>query len=255
MRIEPLSTANLKDGVYCAAERPDGTEIYDTLEVWLESNMLRGLVARDDSGEVAGFVLYYPIESAPLDVEGEGLYMVQCLFVKPEYQGKGAGRLLIEGAVSDARANGASGLAVEGYKKRTQLGYDFMPGAFFSHLGMIEGQSRDQGTLYYVNFDNSTNQPRYSSDIPKVKIDILDCRRCYVGISDRKVIDVIMETESPKQGINARKEDAEQAKTDKDMSSGVFIDGKLTFFGSMSEEDVLNAIDAADSARNKFMDR
>jgi GNAT superfamily N-acetyltransferase len=255
MRIEPLSLENLKDGVYCAAERPDGADIYDTLEVWLESNTLRGLVARDESGEVAGFVLYYPIECAPLDVEGEGLYMVQCLFVKTEYQGKGAGRLLIEGAVSDARANGASGLAVEGYKKRTRLGYDFMPGAFFSHLGMIEGPSRDQGTLYYVNFDSSTNQPRYSSDVPKVKIDILDCRRCYVGISDRKVVDVIMEAESPKPIAYKPKEDAEQTKTDAEMSSGVFIDGKLTFFGPVSEDDMLNAIDTADSARNKFMDR
>lgn len=254
MRIEQLSTINLKEGVYCAAEKPNGQQIYDELEVWLESNMLRGLIARENSGEVTGFVLYYPIESAPLDVEGEGLYMVQCLFVKSHCQAKGVGRMLIEGAVADARTHGASGLAVEGYKKRTAAGYDFMPAAFFRHMGMVEGDSRDQGTLYYFSFDDKT-RPRYiPENHPKVKIDILDCRRCYVGISDRKVVDVIMQAESPKEvGL---KVDVGQAKSDKDMSNGVFIDGKLTYFtGPISEDGVLDAIEAADSAHNRLMDR
>ncbi|MEN6355756.1 MAG: GNAT family N-acetyltransferase [Armatimonadota bacterium] len=254
MKIEPLSTTNLKDGIYCAAQKPNSKEIFNQLEVWLESNTLRGLVARDESGEVTGFVLYYPIESAPLDVEGEGLYMVQCLFVKPHYQAKGVGRMLVEGAVADARASGASGLAVEGYKRRTAAGYDFMPAAFFRHLGMVEGESHDQGTLYYFSFDDKA-QPRYSPEnSPKVKIDMIDCRRCYVGVSDRKVVDVVMETESPKSaGLLV---DVGQAETDKNMSSGVFVDGKLTYFsGPISEDGVLDAIEAADSARDRSMDQ
>lgn len=254
MRIEPLSTTNLREGVYCAAEKPNSQEIYNQLEVWLESNMLRGLVARDKDDEVTGFVLYYPIESAPLDVEGEGLYMVQCLFVKPENQAQGVGRMLVEGAVADARTNGASGLAVEGYKKRTAAGYDFMPAAFFRHLGMAEGDSRDQGTLYYFSFDDKS-QPRYTpEDSPKVKIDIIDCRRCFVGVSDRKVVDVVMENDSPQKVV--LKADIGQAEPDKGMSSGVFVDGKLTYFtGPISEDNVLDAIEAADNARDRLMDR
>ncbi|MCE5324470.1 GNAT family N-acetyltransferase [bacterium] len=254
MRIEPLSTANLKDGVYCAAEKPNSNEIYEQLEVWLESNMLRGLVARDNNDDVTGFVLYYPIESAPLDVEGEGLYMVQCLFVKPDCQAKGVGRMLVEGAVADARTSGASGLAVEGYKKRTAAGYDFMPAAFFRHLGMVEGDSRDQGTLYYFSFDNKSCPTYAPMDSPKVKIDIIDCRRCYVGVSDRKVVDVVMDSHSPDEV--RPKADVGQARSDEDMSNGVFVDGKLTYFtGPISEKDVLEAIEAADSAHDRSMDR
>ncbi len=73
MRIEQLSVENLREGVFCAKGKPHGEDMYRQLEAWLDGAMLRGQVARTDDGQPAGFVLYYPIEQAPLDVEGSGL--------------------------------------------------------------------------------------------------------------------------------------------------------------------------------------
>ena len=47
-----------------------------------------------------------------------------------------------------------------------------------------------------------------------------------------------------------------EAVIDKGFSSGVFVDGKLTFFrGPVTEADVMNAIRVANSARKRATDR
>ena len=135
--------------------------MYAQLEAWLEGDVLRGQIAREDDGLVSGFVLYYPIERAPLDVTGEGLYMVQCVTVKPEFRGRGVGRALVESALSDARANGASGLAVEAFRGERRGEWEYMPSTFFDHMGLAPGPSRGSATLYYKRFGKSKSAPAY----------------------------------------------------------------------------------------------
>lgn len=260
MRIDRLSTENLREGVFCAGGQRHGEEMYNQLEAWLEGKLLRGQIARDESGEVTGFVLYYPIEQAPLDVDGEGIYVVQCLYVKPDYQHKGIGRALIESALADARECGAAGIAAEGFQHDEESG--FKPGAFFGHIGMSAVDTRDSGTLYFVSFDEKAQAPRYlePTDMPKtspkLKIDILDCRRCYVGISNRELVKTVLEGIDNNIDLEVHDQNTRQAIMDKGMSSGIFIDGRLSFFGKrISEEDVWRAIEVAMSAREQAMDR
>lgn len=262
MRIDRLSTENLREGVFCAAGNPHGEEAYNQLEAWLEGEQLRGQIAREDNGDVAGFVLYYPIEHAPLDVDGEGIYVVQCLFVKPDYQHKGIGRALITTALADARDCGASGVAVEGFHRADAP--ELKPGAFFGHIGMSAVDTRDSGTLYFVSFDQSAKPPRYLQpdadklkSTPKLKIDILDCRRCYVGISNRELVKTVLEgIDNDNIELEIHDQNSRQAILDKGMSSGIFIDGKLSFFGKrLNEEDVWRAIEVAMSARDQAIDR
>ena len=267
MKIERLRLDNLREGVFCARGKAHGEEMYQQLEAWLEGDKLKGRIARDDNGDVAGFILYYPIEEAPLDVEGEGLYMVQCLFVKPEFQNRGAGRGLIESALADARESGASGLGVEGFEQQDVEGHQYMPGTFFEDLGMTPGESRGPGTLYYARLGETGKPPRYLQprlSVPKnqakVRIDILDCRRCYVGVSNRELVKSVMEQVADQYGehleLVVHDQNTRHAVVDKGMSSGVFVDGKLTFFrGPVSEEDILNAINVAVSARKRRTDR
>lgn len=262
MRIDRLSTENLREGVFCAGGKPHGEEMYDQLEAWLEGEQLRGQIAREENGDVTGFVLYYPIEQAPLDVDGEGIYVVQCLYVKPDYQHKGIGRALIESALADARECGATGIAAEGIQQDEES--ELKPGAFFGHIGMSAVDTRDSGTLYFVSFDESAQPPRYlqpntemPKTSPKLKIDILDCRRCYVGISKRELVKTVLEDiDNNNIDLEVHDQNTRQAILDKGMSSGIFIDGRLSFFGKrMSEEDVWRAIEVAMSARDQAIDR
>lgn len=264
MRIERLSVGNLRDGVFCARGRKHGEEMYSQMEAWLEGDLLRGQIARTENGDPAGFILYYPIERAPLDVEGEGLYMVQCLFVKPEEQNKGIGRALIESAVVDAQETGASGLAVEGFREQRQGAFSYLPGTFLQHLGMESAESRGPGTLYYVALRDGVQSPRYldptfepEEDVAKVRIDILDCSKCYVGISNRELVKAVLDRSGPEDvSLTVHDQNSREAILDKGMSSGIFLDGRLTFFqGPVSEDDVWNAIAVARTARKRATDR
>ncbi len=263
LRIERLTVDNLREGVLCRHSE-DIDEMYDQLAAWLKRESLRGQVARDDGGEVAGFILYYPVEEAPLDVEGEGLYVAQCMFVKPHLRKNGIGRALVESAVDDARAQGASGFAVEGFKGRYCGRFEYMPASFFEHLGMTAGESRGAGTLYFKGLIENARPPRYLRpqtkmvrDGAKVRVDILDCGRCYEWTTSRKLMELAIKKIGG-EGIEVvvHDQNSREAIVDKGMSSGVFVDGKLTFFsGPITEDDVVNAINVAAAAREKRMDR
>lgn len=217
--------------------------------------MLRGQIARADDGKVAGFVIYYPIENAPIDMEGEGLYLIQCIYVLPEYQKSGLGRALFEASIEDAQANGATGLAVEGFAGRMRDGFEYKPGAFFAHMGMTPTDKRGQGTLYYIGFkdEGEASPPRYlepnfkpqPSMAPRIKVDILDCRGCFTAVHNRNLIEAVLEQAGKEKfEVHTHDQSNRESVLDKGMSTGVFLDGKLTFFdGPISEDDVWQAID------------
>lgn len=264
MNIERLSTDNLREGIFCARESPHADEIFGQMEAWLDGNMLRGLLARTADGEPAGFILYYPIEHAPIDVEGEGLYVAHCIHVRPEAQGRGIGRALIEAAIADARDSGASGLAVEGFNRDGRGVFSFVPGDFLKHVGLIESESRGAGTLYYAAIRDDVEKPRYmmpsrplSRSTAKVRIDVFDCRNCRIGVENRELVkSVLQRVESDKYELVVTDYSTRQAVADRGMPSGVFVDGALTFFrGPISEDDVLNALEAAWAARKADSDR
>lgn len=264
MKIERLSVENLREGVFCGHGQTGEREMWDQLEAWLRGDILRGQIARADDGQVAGFILYYPIENAPLDVSGDGLYMVQCVFVKPEHWGKGIGRALIESAISDASSSGASGIAVEGFSDVRRGTFDYMPSSFFDHMDMEPGESRGSGTLYFRPLQDDAEPPHYlqpgfepPAGVDRIRIDILDCRRCFVRVKNRELVrSVLSEVEANKPALVIHNQNERAAIVDKGMSSGIFIDGKLTFFsGPITEDDVWQAIDVADSAHDQHIDR
>jgi len=89
-----------------------------------------------------------------------------------------------------------------------------------------------------------------------VRLDILDCRRCYVGITNREVVKTVSERFKDKVRVEVHDNTTREAILDKGMANGIFINGTLTFFeGHVSEEDVMNAIEVADTAHRQQTDR
>jgi GNAT superfamily N-acetyltransferase len=259
LKIEQLSTENLKEGVFCVTGQPGSDEWYDQLSAWLNGNVLKGQFARADDDKVQGFVLYMDLEKAPVEIVGEGYYMMQCLYVKPCYQGQGVGRALIEAALADARDRGARGFVCEGFRPDKTGPKEFLPETFFQHRGMPDGGSRGPATLFYTIFDPNTEPPRYASadfNPPRgkrVRIDILDCRRCYYNVKSRGLVEkVLSEIDKQEVSVHWHDQTTREAVLDKGMSSGVFVDGKLTFFrGPVTEEDIIYALEVAIAARRE----
>lgn len=263
MNIEQLSMDNLREGVFCPAGSQFSHEWHGQLEAWLDGGMLRGQIARDDDGEAIGFVLYYPIEKAPMEIGGDGLYMVQCMQVKPSHDKGAVAKLLIESAIADARSSGISGIVAEGLTQEEPT-HGHVTATFLDNMGLTRGESRGFATLYYVVFSEDTDRPRYlpsrldpPSDRTKLRVDIMDCRLCYVGIHNREtVLQAVQRSKSEDVDVVVHNTSTREAVIDKGFSSGVFVDGKLTFFRwPVTEADVINAIEVADSARRRAIDR
>lgn len=263
MKIEQLRMDNLREGIFCANGTEFADEWYGELEAWLDGGRLKGQVARDDDGTVIGFVLYYPIEQAPMEIGGEGLYMVQCIQVKPPHDKEAVAKAMIESAIADARSSGASGVVAEGLAEMEPL-HDHVTAAFLEDLGLKKGPSRGFATLYYSVFDRNAREPHYlpqrlrsAQKKAKLQVDVMSCKLCYVGIQNREtVLKAVERSKSDRVEVTVHDQTSRPAVIDKGFSTGVFIDGKLTFFRQpVSEGDVINAIDIADSARRRAIDR
>lgn len=96
-------------------------EAGDHKACWFNHYKVRGLrvkLAMDEQGVVGGMIQYLPIEASFVD--GQGLYMVLCIWVhghrqgRGNFQGRGMGSALLQAAEDDARERGAKGMAAWG---------------------------------------------------------------------------------------------------------------------------------------------
>jgi len=263
MRIEQLRMDNLREGIHCGHGMPFADEWYGRLEAWLDGGTLRGQIARTDDGEAIGFVLYYPVEKLPVEIDGDGLYMVQCLQVKPPHDKGDVAKALIESAVADARRSGATGIVAEGLTKEEPL-HEHTTATLLESLGLNRGQSRGFATLYYLVFSNETEEPHYMPPEftpprgrSRLRIDIMDCSLCYVGVHNREtVMQAVERSKSDNVEVVVHDMNTREAVASTGYSHGVFIDGKLTYFRRpITQEEMDEAIQIADSARRRDTDR
>lgn len=251
MRIEPLTSDNVRGGVFCARGEA-GDKMLDQHILWIRDGVLRGQVAFSDDGQPIGFILYYPIASAPLEMEGEGFYAMQCLYVRPDQGGQGVGRDLIEAAARDARAHNASGLAVEGFSfPMEESAFEFMPKSFFLAMGFQEAATQGPGTLLFLSVRADAQPPRYlaaSFQLPpgadRLRIDLLNCHRCFVGIRNNDVVRRVAEEYGALVELVEHDQNQRQAVLEKGMAVGIFIEGETAFFGGpITKEQVRQEIE------------
>lgn len=237
MRLEALSSRNLRQGVFCARGEA-GQRMLDRLEEWLGKGMLRGQVAFSDQGEAIGFILYYPIETAPMEVAGENFYAIQCLYVRPDQGKKGIGQMLVEAAVKDAQAQGVGGLGVEGFSFPAQGGFEFMPKAFFLDVGFKEVASRGPASLLFRAVRPGARPPSYLKEsfqpprgAKRLRLDLLNCERCWVSISNSDIVRRLARSHGDRVEVHEHDQNTRPAVLEKGLAVGIFLDGENVFFG------------------------
>ncbi len=122
MRVVDLRPEDVALYCECLEEwNPEVKEAGDHKRCWYEHYRDKGLrvkLALADDETVGGMIQYMPI--AHTGVEGENLYVVQCIWVHGHKQGRGdfrhrgMGQALLAAAEEDARALGADGLVTWG---------------------------------------------------------------------------------------------------------------------------------------------
>ena len=164
MQVVDLSDEYLGSYLACLEEWSDEmTEAGDHKARWYESMKDRGLrvkLALDDERRAVGMIQYLPIEQSI--AEGEGLYMVLCIWVHGyrqgvgDHQGQGIGSALLAAAEDDAEQLGATGLAAWGIT----LPF-WMRSAWFKKHGYETADRAEGRELVWKRFSADAETPKW----------------------------------------------------------------------------------------------
>lgn len=135
---------------------------------WYESARDRGLrvkLAVDDEDRPVGMIQYVPIELSP--AQGEGLYMILCIWVHGsphgvgDAQGRGIGLALLGAAEDDARSLGATGMAAWGLRLPV-----WMKASWFKRHGYRGVDRIGVRELLWKPFESAATPPRWIEERP-----------------------------------------------------------------------------------------
>ncbi len=96
------------------------------------------------NGRPVGRLEIMPIDAAPLALAGDGLWVIRCLWVLEEAQGRGMAKTLMKHAIDIAR--GSKGIAVVTYE-------NWMPVPFFGKFGFEVVEKKRTATLLLLKMN------------------------------------------------------------------------------------------------------
>lgn len=139
----------------------------ETKRAWLRDRLGEGHVFRKLDEKACVFIEYAPLESAWVPIVGDNYIYIYCLWVLSENKGKGYGRRLMESCITDAKAQGKSGVCMLGAKKQKAWLSDQ---SFAKKFGFEMVDETENGyELLALSFDGT--KPRFAENAKKETID------------------------------------------------------------------------------------
>ena len=194
-----------------------------------------------------------PLEIAPFKLEGRDTAVLHCIWVKPDWQGRGYGRELLEAV---RRAAAPSALAAFGFDFA-----GFMPADFFLHFGFQQLEERDSIKLLYLRPEGADPEeaPRVSW-LPrnykpalvegKLVVEVFADHHCpYASLIARRVTSAARELDPLHieviiHDVSRRPDTLRLGK-----SLGVFADGKELFLGPLPRDQIVELLEEQLSLR------
>ena len=161
--------------------------------MFLEEKLKRGGRAKLAyiGSSVVGFIEYYPIEIAPMEIVGKDLMVIFCIDVKEKR--RGIGRTLLNACLEDSRKLGRKGVAV------TCAGDHWMAQSFFQKQGFIEAVKGKWMSILLKKFEEVENpdwlQGSFEPKLQKGKIvvSIFQNDRCAIIWRNAEVVRKVAE--------------------------------------------------------------
>lgn len=147
---------------------PEMKEAGDHKAKWYAEAQTEGLrvkLALDEDDRPLGMIQYVPVELSPVD--GEGLYMILCIWVHGHkegignVQGRGAGSMLLTTAEEDARQLGATGMVAWGLRMPV-----WMKSSWFKKHGYRTADRQGVRELVWKPFVDGAQPPRWLDEQP-----------------------------------------------------------------------------------------
>ena len=134
---------------------------------WLRERIGEGHIFRKLNQKGCCFIEYAPLETAWVPVTGDNFYYIYCLWVTGEFKGKGYGKALLDYCISQAKANGKSGVCMLGAKRQKNW---LSNQAFAEKYGFMTVDETESGyRLLALSFDGS--KPHFNESAKKERID------------------------------------------------------------------------------------
>lgn len=234
-------------------EQPDMQDAGELKACWLGKYKERGLrvkLALDEAGVPVGMIQYLPIEAS--HVEGEGLYMILCIWVhghdvgKGNRQGHGMGTALLKAAEADARSLGAKGMAAWGLWIPI-----WMKASWFKKHGYKKADRDGMAVLMYKPFTDDAKPPRWVR--PKKPIPTAEGKVTVAAFKNGWCTVQNINYERAKRAVRSLGDrvafleyDTSEPKVlaEWGISDGIFLDGKPLVWGPpMSYDAIVKAIE------------
>lgn len=167
MQVVDLTPKHLETYLHCL--EPWSAEIVTGVprrRAWYDQMKDKGLIVKlaiDDDGAVAGMLQSLPIEQTHM--QGEGLYVVLCIWVHGHKQGvgdrqhKGMGRALLAAVEAEARERGALGMAAWGLALPM-----WMRASWFERQGYRRADRDGMARLVWKPFVDEARPPTWLTD-------------------------------------------------------------------------------------------
>ena len=169
VRVVDLPDRHLWSFLVCLEDwSPDMADVLDHKARWYAMARHEGLrvkLAVDRDDRPLGMIQYVPIEMSP--AEGEGLYVILCIWVHGsrrgigDVQGRGVGTALLDAAEEDARSLGAQGMAAWGLRLPV-----WMRSAWFKKHGYRPVDRLGVRELVWKPFVDGAREPRWVPEKP-----------------------------------------------------------------------------------------
>jgi GNAT superfamily N-acetyltransferase len=209
---------------------------------------LRTLVAYQGARPV-GQIEFIPIEHAPRPVAGQGLTLIDCLYVAEHARGVGVGHGLLQAAEAEAQTHSA-GMALVGHSEG-----GIMPAGFFERWGYRCVATRGEERLLYKPF-HAAEPPSFLSIAyhrkppeEAVAVDFFHCSQClYSGWALERFRQAVRAAHVP---AELRVIDTGERRTIEmwGIAQAVYIDGFQVGGFPPTPESLINAFDSALAAR------
>ena len=191
-------------------------------------------------GKPMGFVEYYPIEVANLEVDGRDVMAIWCINVREEERGQGIGSRLIQACLEDARQLGRKGVVV------TCWDPFWMPKAVFERHGFAEvGPAGPNGLVLFKAFDQA-EAPRWIGRKPAfhpvkggLRLDVYHTDRCPIHWRNTQLVREIAKELGPTIEVHEHSTDDRAEMRKHGTAYSIYLNGRLIAAGPLADAAVI----------------
>ena len=158
MEIIKIDKDNIeKEHICCAISSNHDIQV-ESKKAWLSHEFDNGLVFKKMNIRGKCFIEYIPLENAWVNITGDCLVYINCLWVSGKYQGHGYAKELLENCIEDCLRQKRKGIVIISSRKKSPFVMDYR---FLKKFGFCEVDQWNDYVLMFRSLDDHVDMPKF----------------------------------------------------------------------------------------------